>query len=129
MMNAYDYHSKIVRAPGAPRRPMRDPRTARPAKGRTVTLSRHEYRYTAVQPEDHYERAAGRRYRAVVARALTGAADRFGPPPQPKTRVGIAADFGLRQRRCHEDHARAVGRRLGLTDGRIQRANHVFGSR
>ena len=84
---------------------------------------------TRGQPEDHYERAAGRRYRAVVARALTGAADRFGPPPQPKTRVGIAADFGLRQRRCHEDHARAVGRRLGLTDGRIQRANHVFGSR
>jgi hypothetical protein len=110
-------------------RPMRDPRTARPAKGRTVTLSRGEYHYTPVAAPDAFERAAGRRYRAIVARALGGKTNRFGPPEAQHTRQGIAQDHENRERQIFDQRARDVARRIGLTDGRIQRANHVFGSR
>jgi hypothetical protein len=126
MMNAYDYYSKIVRAPGAPRRPMRDPRTARLAKGRPATVS---YRYTPVPPEDHYERATARRYRRIIAARIARAAGWVERPPAQVTREGIAQDFALAQRQHLERRARNVGRRIGLTDGRVQPANNGFGSR
>jgi hypothetical protein len=65
-------------------------------------------------PMDLYEIEAGKRYRRHVARSLGGKPDRFGPPDPPRTRLGIAADAGLRMRRVVEQHAFAVGRRLGL---------------
>ena len=71
-------------------------------------------RYQPVPPEDGYERAAGRRYRRAVARSLGGTADRFGPPSQPKTRMGIAIAAGRRMAQAHEDRARAVARALRL---------------
>jgi hypothetical protein len=114
MMNAYDYHSKIVRAPGAPRRPMRDPRTARPAKGRTVTLSRDEYRYQPVPQPDRFEIETAKRYRQRVAKRLARSVGWTEPPSQPKTRMGIAIAAGQRMRAAHENHARAVARALRL---------------
>ena len=106
-----------VAAVGAPRgmyRPMRDPRTAGPAKGRTVTLSRHEYRYQPVPQPDRFEIEAAKRYRQQVARRLARSVGWTEPPPQPKTRMGIAIAAGQRMRAAHEDHARAVARALRL---------------
>ncbi len=92
-------------------------------------MSRRGYSYQPVPPMDLYEIEAGRRYRAIVARSLGGKTDRFGPPAEPVTRIGIAVDAGLRMRQLIEAHARDVGRRLGLTDGRPERGRHAFGSR
>jgi hypothetical protein len=85
--------------------------------------------HTPVPPPDLFERAAGRRYRAIVARSLGGKVDRFGPPEGQHTREGIAQDFALRERWFFDQRARGVARRLGLTDGRPVRANRGFGSR
>jgi hypothetical protein len=114
MMNAYDYYSKIVRAPGAPRRPMRDPRTARPAKGRQITLSRHEYTYQPVLPMNRLEVELAKAERRAVARRITRESGWTETPPQPKTRRGIAAAYEAAERRRYEDHAIGVARRLHL---------------
>ena len=89
-------------------------RTARPAKGRTVTLSRDEYRYQPVPQPDRFEIEAAKRYRQRVAKRLARSVGWTEPPPQPKTRMGIGIAAGLRMRRAVEQHAFAVGRLLGL---------------
>jgi hypothetical protein len=104
-------------------------RTARPAKGRTVTLARHEYRYIPVPPEDRYEREAGKRYRRAVAKRIARSVSWVEPPAAQSSRSGIAQDFALRQRRFVEDRARSVGRRLGLTDRPPQPINRILGGR
>jgi hypothetical protein len=65
-------------------------------------------------PYSPFEVELAKAARRRIAQRLAGKIDRFGPPAAPTTRVGIGVDFGRRQRRCYEDHARAVGRRLGL---------------
>jgi hypothetical protein len=87
-------------------------RTARPAKGRTVTLSRHEYRYTEVPPEDRYERELGKRYRRIIAARIGGKTE--VRPPAPVTTRGIAAAYEAAERRRNERHVEGVAYRLGL---------------
>lgn len=63
-------------------------------------------------PYSPFEVELAKAARRRIAQRLGGKTEvRLAPPV---TRIGIAVDFGLRQRRCYEDHARAVARRLGL---------------
>ena len=74
-------------------------------------MSRDEYRYQPVPPEDGYERAAGRRYRRAVARSLGGGKRAYRPAQY--TRSGIAQDYQNEQRRHLEHRARDVAILLG----------------
>ena len=90
-------------------------------------MSRDEYRYQAVPQPDRFEIEAAKRYRQQVAKHIARSVGWVEPPEGQHTREGIAQDHQNRERRFFEDRARDVARRLGLADGRIQRANHVFG--
>jgi hypothetical protein len=104
-------------------------RTARPAKGRPATLSRDEYRYQAVPQPDRFEIEAAKRYRQRVAKRLARSVGWVEPPEGQHSRQGIAQDHQNRERQIFDQRARDVARQIGLTDGRIQRSNHVFGGR
>jgi hypothetical protein len=104
-------------------------RSSSATMSRPSTTTRSTYRYQPVPPEDHYEREAGRRYRRIIAARIARAAGWTERPLAQVSRQGIAQDYFLAQRQLIEARARDVARQIGLTDGRIQRANHVFGSR
>ena len=93
--------------------PMSVQRTARrPGRGRRPGRHGCVRNSAANPPYSPFEVELAKAARRRIAQRLGGKTEvRLAPPV---TRIGIAVDFGLRQRRCYEDHARAVARRLGL---------------